>query len=294
MHVPKMIRLCVTALVFALGVASRPAVAAFSTLVTMDVTQPFTDAENNLELVLKGDQRTNLPGQYINPFAAPNSVNVQFDPTANTTTIIYAGQPIQNDAPALHTLGFAINTLSISSGIVSISPDTIDGYWTMNQIIEGHIPQPNISSAYQPSTQTATVTISNDPDTFSLFHVGYLVTSTSFAFSSLNRTTLPPSSFLPSGIPDGTTLNPGDSVSFSLTGVPQNQFVTVFVDAQYSGSSSGNPYKDFSGHWFEIQAVPEPGSMALLLTGVVTLAGRLRWPRRARVDLDSPERGGSE
>ena len=60
---------------------------------------------------------------------------------------------------------------------------------------------------YLPALHQAIITVSNDPaDTFSLSGVGYLVTDTPFALTSLNRTTLPPSAFVPSGILDGTTL----------------------------------------------------------------------------------------
>ena len=118
------------------------------------------------------------------------------------------------------------------------------------------------------------VTISNDPGTFSLSDVGYLVTSVPYALSSLNRTTLPPGAFISSGVPDGTTLGPGQSTAFTISGINPGQYVTIFSDAQWSGSSSSNFYQDESGSWLEFQAVPEPASWLLTVIGIATLLGR--------------------
>src|SRR5262249_46453009 len=137
------------------------------------------------------------------------------------------------------------------------------------------VPAPNLSATYLSGSHQATITISNDPNTFDLFSVGYLVTNAPFDLTSLNRTTLPPSPFLPSGIPDGTTLNPGDSTSFIVSGIIPGQFVTIFADAKFSGASAGNPYTDVSGHWLEFQAEPEPASWVLMLIGSVALLGRV-------------------
>jgi hypothetical protein len=276
MHASKLYAIAIALIVMLLSIPSRSALGDFTPLMAADATQPFTDPADNFEIVLRGDQTTHIPGQNVNPFASPNSFNSQFDPATNTTIVRFAGPQISSDAPNRHTAGFAINAQIAGQGTVSVDPGLVDGYWTTNPLIDGHLPQQDLSIVYTAATATAVVTVSNDPDTFKLFSVGYQVTNAPFALTSLNRATLPPGSFIASGIPDGTTLIPGSSVSFTITGIALGQYITVFADAQFSGPSAGNPYHDLSGRWLEIQAVPEPGSLALMLTGVVVVFGGAR------------------
>jgi hypothetical protein len=250
--------------------APRPTRANFVPVLTVDVTQPFTSPEDNFEEVLQGNLVNRLTGPFLNGFSTPNSVSVHFNAPTNTTIVQFGGPAIAQNPNTRYTFGVALN--NITSGGTT-NPNLIDEYWTMGQTVEGHIPQQDISVKYSSTLQTATVTISNDPDTFSLFNVGYLVTNSSFALSSLNRTTLPPGAFTASGVPNGTVLTPGTNTSFTISGVHTGQYVTVFADAKFSGTSSGNPYTDTSGRWFELQATPEPASWALMLVGVAGVAG---------------------
>ena len=243
-------------------------------MVAADATQPFMNPEDNFETVLAGDQTSLFSGQFINAFTAPNSVDVSYDNVSNTTTISFAGQGIATNPNAFETFGFALAASVVAAGTQTVDPQIVDEYWTSGGTIEGHVPEQNLSSQYSPTTGQATITVSNDPlDTFSLSGVGYLVTNTPYSLSQLNRSTLPPSAFLSSGVPNGTTLAPGGSTSFNISGVLPGQYVTVFADAQFSGSSSTNPYTGLSGRWLEFQAVPEPSSCVLLAIGLASILG---------------------
>lgn len=247
----------------------------FKPLMTTDASQSLQTSADNAEEVFSGNQTANFTGPFLNGFAAPNSVNVRFDPASNRTIVSFTGQPISTDPTTRHTFGLTINNVTTTAGITTVNPGLVDAYWTLGQTIEGHLPEQDISIQYSALLRQAKITISNDPDTFDLFSVGYLVTNSPFALNALNRSSLPPSAFLPSGIADGTTLTPGSSVSFTVSGVMEGQFLTVFADAKFSGASAGNPYQDVSGRWLEIQAAPEPASWALMLVGATGMLGVL-------------------
>jgi hypothetical protein len=237
---------------------------------TQDVNQPFMNPQDSL-----------FTGQFLNAFAAPSSVNVNFDPTTNTTIVHFAGSSIATNSATYYTFGYAINAVSSVPGGPIVSPGNLDGYWTPGPTpLPGHVPELNTAAQYMPATNQAIVTLSNDPGTLSLSGVGYLVTNTPFALTSLNRTTLPPSAFIASGIADGTTLTAGMSTSFTISGINPGQYVTIFSDAQFSGASSGNPYTGLSGQWLEFQAVPEPASWLLMLIGTAPLLGRVARRKR--------------
>jgi hypothetical protein len=242
--------------------ADGTARANFVPFLAADVSQPFTPAADNFEFVLSGNKTNQLTGTNINGFGQPNSVTSKFDPTTQTTTIKFAGAGIPTDVPTRHTFGFALNSISA----ITANPGVVDGYWTTQPFIDGHVASQDISVTYVQALQQAKVTIFNDPDTFTVTNVGYLITNTAIPITSLNRTSLPPAAFVPSGL-GPITLQPGTSVSFTVSGVGEGAFFTVFADAKFSGSSSGNPYTDVTGRWFELQTAPEPGSLSLMVVG---------------------------
>src|SRR5262249_61998284 len=163
-----------------------------------------------------------------------------------------------------------------------VDPGKSDTYWTPGPLpLPGHIPTVNTSAQYLTATNQMLVTLRNDPGTFALSSVGYLLTNSPFALTSLNRTSLPPSAFLPSGIPDGTILTSGASTSFLISGVNPGQYVTIFSDAKFvRGQSAGSPYDGLSGNWLEFQAAPEPASWVLMVMGSAALFGGVTFSRR--------------
>jgi hypothetical protein len=246
----------------------------FVPLVAQDATQPSPNPQDDFEEVLSGNATSLLTGQYLNAFSGPSSVLVNYDVATNSTTIHYAGNAIAGGS-SYNTFGYAINAVIKAPGGPIINPGNNDAYWTPGVTVPGHVPEQNIAAQSMPTTHQALITISNDPGTFSLSDVGYLVTNAPFALTSLNRNDLPPSAFVSSGVPDGTTLGPGGSTAFLISGINPGQYVTVFSDAQWSGPSSSDFYQDLSGSWLEFQAVPEPESWMLALAGIVTLLSRV-------------------
>ncbi len=257
----------------------------FVPIFTQDATQPFPNSQDNFEEVLSGNVTSQFTGQFLNAFSAPSSVAVNFDPSSNTTIVHFAGAAIAQNPGTYFTFGYAINAVSSVPGGPTVNPGNQDGYWTPGpgaQPLPGHVPELNCAAQYMPASHQALITISNDPGTVSLSGVGYLVTNTPFALTSLNRTALPPGAFVASGIADGTVLSAGMSTSYTISGINPGEYVTVFSDAQWSGASSGNPYSGSSGEWLEFQAVPEPASWVMMFIGTAAfvLADRCRFSAR--------------
>ena len=261
----------------------------FVPLLAQDANQSFPNDQDNFEEALNGDQTGRFTGQFLNSFSAPNSVTASFDATTNTTIVHFAGPAIATDPTNLYTFGFAINAVFSAPPGPIVNPGLADSYWTPGPLpLPGHVPTVNTATQYLTASNQVLVTLSNDPGTFTLSKVGYLVTNSPFALTSLNRTALPPSAFLPSGIPDGTTLPSGASTSFLISGVNPGQYVTIFSDAEFvRGQSAGSPYSGLSGEWLEFQAVPEPATWALMLFGTVPVivAAARRHRRRTLLDV---------
>jgi hypothetical protein len=263
----------------------RAQAGSFVPLSAQDAQELFPNDQDNFEEVLSGDQTGRFTGQFLNSFSTPNSVNVNFDAASNNTIVHFAGPSIAPDPTNYYTFGFAINAVFPAPPGPIVDPGKSDSYWTPGPLpLPGHIPTVNTATQYFTASNQVLVTLKNDPGTFTLSSVGYLVTNSPFSLTSLNRTALPPSAFLPSGIPDGTTLTSGASTSFLISGVNSGQYVTIFSDAQFvKGQSAGSPYTGLSGSWLEFQAAPEPSSWVLMAIGTITLMGGVAKRRRTRV-----------
>jgi hypothetical protein len=260
----------------------QPARAGFVPLSVQDANQLFPNVQDNFEEVFNGDQTGRFTGQFLNSFSAPNSVTVSFNATANHTIVHFAGPGIASNRTHYYAFGVAINAVFPAPPGPIVDPGKSDSYWTPGPLpLPGHIPTVNTAGQYLTATNQVLVTLRNDPGSFALSSVGYLVTNSPFALTSLNRTALPPSAFLPSGIADGTILTSGASTSFLISGVHPGQFVTIFSDAKFvRGQSAGSPYDGLSGSWLEFEAVPEPATGVLMVIGTAALLGGVTFSRR--------------
>ena len=227
-------------------------------IVNEDVVQQFVNPQSDYEIVVKGDHTGLENRPTINPF--PNgTVQTSFDGT--NTTISFAGDPLSRSG-IQHHFGY---------GCGYNKEEIIKKYWTPSQ---NPVPAVSKSFVYNDTLQSVDVSIKNfSIDTFSIYDVRYLITSTPFELADLNRTYLPPSSMLVSGIADGTELAPGGFETFSVTGVQPTDYLTLFVDAQFSGVSIGNAYTDFVGEWCHT-VVPEPATIFLLSVGGLVILRR--------------------
>ncbi len=247
---------------------------AFALYINLDVQQTLIDSQDNYEIVLKGDKRTALTGSYINAFPGGNPVQISYD--GENTTISYSGDELSQDMQKDHHFGFQLSHLQFGYGVVHESEEVIRKYWTRSSdLTETDVPAVNKAFTWNVNMQQVEVSLENlSLDTVSLFSVGFLSSPTFYPLEDLNRSILPPTMFDPSGIADGTELLPGESVSFLVDDVALGEFVTVFVDSQFSGASAQNLYQGYVGEWAEFQtAVPEPSTWLLLYVGVVAFAG---------------------
>jgi hypothetical protein len=295
-------RVLIISVVFAHGlVLAIPARGGFVPLMTQDATQPVPapNPQDDFEEVLTGNKTSlfaNPITQYRNAFSETTPPTVNYDATTNTTIVHFAGSTIGSDPSTFNTFGFAINAVTLAPGGETVDPGNKDGYWTPGTPAPPglpdpvHVPTPDTMATYSSVSNEAVITISNDPGfTFSLSSVGSVVTNTPYDITSLNRTDLSPGMFNPSTVPNGTTLGPGGSTSYTISGISPGQYVTLFADAQFSGDSSDELYQGVSGTWLEFQAggaVPEPASWVLMVIGTAALLGQVA--RRRGVRTSSP------
>ena len=229
----------------------------------------------DFEVLLSGNKVNQIGTQFISPFN--NGAQVNFNNATNTTVITFNAFDGQNFAMGINHFGFTLaNAPFVEGGIGFGIPSVIAKLVTFPptpapQPPPVRVPALNPIIADVVNNGQVSVSLQNlSTDTFSLFQVGYIVTSTPFALSQLNRTDLPPNLFQTAGIPDGTQLTPGQSDVFNVAATP-SQYITIFADTQFSGVSSGNAYQGVVGEWVESEATvtPEPASYALVLAAFV-------------------------
>jgi hypothetical protein len=278
-----MYRFLTTATLLVLGVClALPSLADadYITLMAKDarVTPPRPKPKpNDWHWVYGDDLRKQFLGPYVNALPSPDAPIATFNSITHETNLTFNGGQFADTTNATVTFGVALAVNKKGAGPnppIRVDPQVHRWYPTFNGIPILQISAPDTEYDYNPSKNQATVKINNDStDTFSLFSVGYRVTTTEIALDNLNRVDNGPGTFLASGIADNTQLLPGASVSFVLNGILPTDTVTVFSDSQFSGASAGNPYTDVSGNWDEFHPAPEPASLALATVGGLILLG---------------------
>ncbi len=213
--------------------------------INVDPHQYLPDPQNNYEIVLKGnysDMPTG-PNETINPFKN-GGVTVSYDEEKNETTVKFYGDPIENCSwphfgciPANkkdHTL-------------------IVREYWT-NDSEESDVPSVSSSYSYDPETQILQVEVINAMEVDSVIsEVGYLVFDEEIPLEDMDRETMPPEDFLPSGIPDDTLLNVSQSVSFEIPDVKKTDWIVTYQSVWFEDPPVGG-YEDFVGHWTQVSA----------------------------------------
>lgn len=239
-------------------------------LINKDVKQTFVDPQDNFEIELQGDWRDVMTdsAHTINPFGN-GQVQISYNPgPPPTTTISFSGDPISmsND---WHHFGFGYGHFE-NHGLINRE------YWTRGTI-ESNVSGGSSSYEYDPESRTMAVTVSNDMvDPTIIADVGYLVFPTEQPLSTMDRNTMPPGSFTPSGIPDGTVLYPGQSISYGITDVQSTDWVVTFQSVRLETPPPGG-YEEEVGEWVQIPASRPAGFPALtppgFLLALVALLG---------------------
>lgn len=207
-----------------------------------------------------------IPTQIVSPltdaFNSTNPITVAFDPIAGDTVVTFSGAPDPFLLPGRTEPHFGLN-----NGQQPTPPlHFVSEFYTTSGASDGELPAPTAFRALAPppsGTYDFAVVFRNEgvngdyteipfevgaaldlsvgsftDITITLSNVEYFISPTQIPLDDLNQTNLPPTDprFMPSIIPDGSVLAPGQIASI----------------------------------------VPEPGSLALLATGILALLG-WRW-----------------
>jgi hypothetical protein len=221
-------------------------------LINKDVRQAFVTPQDNFEICFKGNY-LNVPVNrgIIAPPGWNKNVQKSYNPATNETCFSFSGPPLaQQPRGRTYHFGIGLGT-SVKKAKES------NEYWTRSTA-PSYTAGGSCGFSYDAATATLTAVLSNDTDAPQVFRqVGYRILDSEPALSSLNRTEMPPSSFIPSGIPDGTVLLPGDEMTFTVAGVaPTQSFVCNFTAALQNPPPGG--YDDVVILWIdEVVGAPD-------------------------------------
>ena len=221
--------------------------------VNVDVIQSWVQPQTDFHLNIRNDYTKCCPvGASYKPAGWSyngRAYNVQ----TNLTTYSFSGPAIAQGTPA--HFGVQIND-------VGNVPEPPTWSWTPGACLRvgcrGDLPGAWVGSSYAGISQTTTVILRNNgSDPFALSEVGWLAFSSPQALEDLNRTTMPPSSFNPAGIPDGTVLQPADQVMFTIAGLASDQFLVIYHTAEFVSPTS-DMYTGQAGFWIEAPVSTPP------------------------------------
>lgn len=219
-------------------------------LINKDVRQAFVTPQDNFEICFRGNL-LNVPvnrGIIAPPGWAAN-VQKSFNPTTNETCFSFSG-PALPQQPRGQTYHFGIGI-----GVIMRQARESNEYWTRSTA-PSFTSGGSLTFTYNQTTGTVTAVLSNDTNQPQVYRqVGYRVVSTEPQLADLNRNQMPPSSFLPSGIPDGTVLLPGQQRTFAVSGVSSTQyFIGNFTAALQTPPAGG--YDDVVILWISEAVAP--------------------------------------
>jgi len=236
-----------------------------------DYKQLDARGATDFDILLKGAVAGNITGggmsSVTNPFAGP-SLTTSSDAFGNTIVHFSGTSTIASDPAANRHFGI------FGTGS---KPTVLAKAWSYATApARVAVPLANLSFQYNPGTAALTFFVQNTTsDTVTLQDVGYIASSTEFPIDDLNRTILPPGSFTPLTALDHQYA-PSVSDMMTFADVPATDFFTAYGTVLFSGPSSGNPYDSTGGEWAEVAvaaaAIPEPGTLSLVLLGLAGLA----------------------
>jgi hypothetical protein len=246
-------------------------------LFNKDACQSFVTPQDNFEICLPGDytktaditNRVTPPGWV---FAAKS-----YDATRNETCFSFTGPALPQQPATATPYHFGLAFKDYVGGEIKEKSE----YWT-SRTVASPLPGGSCNFRYDATTQTMTVVVSNDTDAAtSVSQVGIRVFPTMQQLETLNASEMPPSSFEPSGIPDGTILGPGEQRSFTVRSVALSDWAVCFQDVQFANAP---PQPPCSGHvrlWTQASVNQAPPSTGTASNSTASPAGtKVRTARR--------------
>jgi len=239
---------------------------AFPWMINKDEYQTLVTPQSNFEMVLEGNQTTQLDyGFYQGTnafvlFGQHGNRTQSFDGT--NTTISWTGPP----GPPVETIPKS-DTVRRHFGIGGIgqNPPKIKAeYWTpADSSDSGLVPAPTVMSILPLFTSpvgTASAIIGNySDDQWSIVKAGYrIIPVEALNIDILNRNFMPPDTFISITITD-SVLVPNDVDTFTLTSVDvRDDAVVFFIEAKFSGPDTTNTYKETTREWFGLRQWTAP------------------------------------
>jgi hypothetical protein len=273
--------------------AILPCTATADWMINFEYKQQDTTGRNRVatdfDLRIKGDVRGRITGggtdAATNAFPDPK-VEATLPDGTNTRVRFSSGIPPQEggNIPPNPDTGRHFGISGIGE-----KPKVFEKSWSYgSNPFSITLPEVETSFLFNPGTRQLVVTgVNQTEDTVRFSQAGFLLTNTPFALQDLNRTHLPPSAFLPLSPLDGE-YEPGQSRSVTLTDVMATDFIVTFGTFVFSGASSGNPYTLDGSEWTQVDvasAVPEPGTLTLVITVIVGITMTTGWWRFRRRDI---------
>ncbi len=235
-----------------------PGPTAFGWIVAIDVEQTDATPQTAFEMWLDSNVRVTGGGRdpATNAFATPNRAHLTPDGAATTIVRFFGIADPDGGGPLTVPVIEASAGVKRHFGIFGDGPRVpvvLEARWA-NGVAAPNNPITPGPVCAAPSVEfnplgggLVQVTVKNHHATNNIVisQVGYrIIPINSFSIAHLNRTLMPPASFIASGVADGTALSAGGgSVSFVVSGVALRDDVVVFV------SADTDPASGASGTW---------------------------------------------
>jgi hypothetical protein len=215
-------------------------------LINKDVRQAFATPQDNFEICFRGNFLNVPVNRGIIAPPGWNNVQKSYNPATNETCFSFSGPPLkQQPRGQQYHFGIGLGTT------IQRQTETRE-YWTQSTK-PSSTPGGSCGFSYNATTGTVSAVLSNDTAVSQTYsRVGFQVLASEPALGALNRVNMPPSSFRPSGIPDGTVLGPGQSRTFT---VPQVAPSASFV-CNFTVNGAGTPYGDDVIIWTDEVVTP--------------------------------------